>query len=816
MSSSDRKELRDIVKEISNIRGDQDVQVTLDTIAELTNKTVNAIKTDSMLSRLQSRYNLHALNSLTQSFDNSNGALDELLKVQQAALEEVKSASLYSRFKEYTITTAKTINNNIKDISKQASPEMALFYNIIALTVTASMKLYSWLRSWFKKEENDKSNDNPSTPPTTPPSKELESLNSRVDAIYDLMRSSSTDITDSEELQARRKAKEEEDKKASPTPPAPTPLNRKEEGGGLMAGMGGLLARGLAFLAPLVMSVVTGLGALLAPLLPAIAIIAGVAAALYVGYKFVDNLMTDLDNAEEILGKTNIDFSDKVAVATGSIVGTIGSLVDTVGGIFGFDTNFEEEWKIGVAQSVAGFFDSVGSIFTNIVDMTTGDWIELGKNAITNAWELLTNGIKDYFSNILSIFGISTDQVDDAFEGFGEAIDETSKVLEDTGKSLKDGLTSIGDTLGSWKDTIGEGLSSGLDYASDAISSLGGTDSGDAVGVVPANNELGAVSAKYESNGNSGAIGVDKTGGWSYGKYQIATKTGTMGEFMKHLSATNPNLAAELNAAGGVSGAASGSDAFKSKWKELAKNSAFTSAEHGFIQSTHYDPLVNKVKKAGLDVTTRSKALQDVVWSTSVQHGGGTDVVNKALSKVGGAGASDEALINAIYEVRRGRFGSSTAKVRASVMDRFDHENKDALAMLKASPGSSPPTTPATPGVPNTNPIASPATPKGILPTTASNSSPVILPTREKLGLPPDMQSAKSAGVVDSMMQNKNNRISNNSSIINNIAPVTVSNNSTSEEKTCSSGTRDPKGVGRGFPSNTAYSQDIGARQSCG
>ena len=36
----------------------------------------------------------------------------------------------------------------------------------------------------------------------------------------------------------------------------------------------------------------------------------------------------------------------------------------------------------------------------------------------------------------------------------------------------------------------------------------------------------------------------------------------------------------------------------------------------------------------GLDVNTRSRALQDVVWSTAVQHGGATPIVHKAIANV--------------------------------------------------------------------------------------------------------------------------------------------------------------------------------------
>lgn len=196
---------------------------------------------------------------------------------------------------------------------------------------------------------------------------------------------------------------------------------------------------------------------------------------------------------------------------------------------------------------------------------------------------------------------------------------------------------------------------------------------------------LGALSAKYESNGNAGAIGFDKKGGFSYGQYQIATKTGTMANFLDYLAKANPAMAEKLNAAGGKAGALAGSSAFKSAWGSLAQDKGFADAQHGFIQATHYDPLVNRIgKNTGIDINARSKALQDVIWSTAVQHGGATNVVEKALRATGknAGNVTDEDLIKAIYAERSTRFGGSTANVRQSVLNRFQHERSGALAML--------------------------------------------------------------------------------------------------------------------------------------
>jgi hypothetical protein len=86
----------------------------------------------------------------------------------------------------------------------------------------------------------------------------------------------------------------------------------------------------------------------------------------------------------------------------------------------------------------------------------------------------------------------------------------------------------------------------------------------------------------------------------------------------------------------------------------------------------------------GLDLSTRSPALKDVAWSTSVQHGPETNAIVKAMARVEATGVKpsdgqtyDRALINAIYDERGKRdasgalayFTSASAQVQASVAD---------------------------------------------------------------------------------------------------------------------------------------------------
>ena len=192
---------------------------------------------------------------------------------------------------------------------------------------------------------------------------------------------------------------------------------------------------------------------------------------------------------------------------------------------------------------------------------------------------------------------------------------------------------------------------------------------------------LGNLSKRYESNGKPGAIGFDAVGGWSYGLYQIATRTGTMSLFLAWLANSRYKWAYErLKRAGGDIAARDGSNAFKSAWEVLADDPEFTNAQHDYIKTSHYDVQAARVKAAGIDPDQRSGALRDVIWSTAVQHGAKTNVITGVIAEHGAL--PDAQLIPLIYAERRTRFGSSTAAVRASVMSRFDSEQAEALRML--------------------------------------------------------------------------------------------------------------------------------------
>lgn len=226
---------------------------------------------------------------------------------------------------------------------------------------------------------------------------------------------------------------------------------------------------------------------------------------------------------------------------------------------------------------------------------------------------------------------------------------------------------------------------------------------GRAPGAAPG-GAIGSLAQKYESGAaGSMAVGVDKVGGTSYGKYQIASKVGAMDDFLKMLDKTNPEAAARLRGAGPADAGTGGK--FAQEWKALAKSGALGDAESQFAMEKIYKPAMGGLKDQGLKkMIEGNKGLQEMFHSTAIQHGagGGAGILNKVYKP----GMSQEDLVKATYAERGTRFGGSTDQVRASVQGRFGREQQDVLAMLGqpgAAPGAS--TMLATPQAP----VAAPA-----------------------------------------------------------------------------------------------------------
>ena len=205
------------------------------------------------------------------------------------------------------------------------------------------------------------------------------------------------------------------------------------------------------------------------------------------------------------------------------------------------------------------------------------------------------------------------------------------------------------------------------------------------------NYRLGTLSAQYES-GREGpvAIGWDSTGGWSYGQYQLAANTGAMGEYLSWAQTHAPQVYESLQRAGGDSSARNGTETFKQTWQTLMADPVAAETQHEYIANKYYGGGLRSIqRRTGVDLSSRSPIVGDVIWSTSVQHGPGgcARIFERAFQSLGTTNPSDAAIIEAVYN-ERGRdngsayFGRSTPAVRASVVRRFQNEKADGLRYL--------------------------------------------------------------------------------------------------------------------------------------
>ena len=202
----------------------------------------------------------------------------------------------------------------------------------------------------------------------------------------------------------------------------------------------------------------------------------------------------------------------------------------------------------------------------------------------------------------------------------------------------------------------------------------------------------GMLSALFESGGDGvGSVGYDRVGGTSYGKFQLASRVGTMDRFISFLRDVAPEWADRLSGAGPAN-TRSTAGGMPEEWKRIADEDPgrFEELQTRFIRDTYFDPALGGVlKSTGVDLSALGPVVEEVLWSTSVQHGvgGAVSIFSRALDSLGpderGKGVEfAKQLIQSVYDQRATRFGSSTERVRQSVQNRFVEEKNLAVSML--------------------------------------------------------------------------------------------------------------------------------------
>lgn len=196
---------------------------------------------------------------------------------------------------------------------------------------------------------------------------------------------------------------------------------------------------------------------------------------------------------------------------------------------------------------------------------------------------------------------------------------------------------------------------------------------------------LGQTSTKYET-GNRGAgtisTGRGDRGGVSYGSYQLSTKMGTLQEYLdqspyedkfRGLSPVTPE--------------------FDAKWRELARTDpGFAKDQHDFIKRTHFDVQNDQLRARGIDLSDRGPAVQDALWSTSVQFRSLTPGIfakgieekfgkNCELSKL-----SDKDIVEAIQDYKithNNQLFSKSPSLWPGLLERAKNEKADLVALAE-------------------------------------------------------------------------------------------------------------------------------------
>ncbi|ENK1243886.1 vgrg protein [Clostridium botulinum] len=197
---------------------------------------------------------------------------------------------------------------------------------------------------------------------------------------------------------------------------------------------------------------------------------------------------------------------------------------------------------------------------------------------------------------------------------------------------------------------------------------------------------LGIRASKYESNLNPAEISDDQGdyGGKSYGAWQFSSKTGSLDSFINSLKGSNNDMYYKLVNAKANDNNTFGEN-FDAAWKSIASQNKdrFLKVQQNYVKVNFYDTVAQSLKsKLNFDISKRSNALKESLWSTVVQHGvgGATSIFSKL-----NLNNSDSNIINDLYNERQNvnlYFRSSSPEIRQSVYNRFTIEKQDMLSML--------------------------------------------------------------------------------------------------------------------------------------
>lgn len=187
---------------------------------------------------------------------------------------------------------------------------------------------------------------------------------------------------------------------------------------------------------------------------------------------------------------------------------------------------------------------------------------------------------------------------------------------------------------------------------------------------------LGYITERYEAGSKAWAIGRNPNdpGGASYGVLQLASKVGSVDDFLNWLKTRDRSLYFKLYS---VKKYANNkyNTYFDTMWiTQAALNyDYFYNLQHEYMIAKYYTPLANKLKASGTDFTSRtnSYAVREMLMSTAIQHGvtGAYNLIIKHKDET-----DIKTFINSIYGER--------LAIKPTLSTRYNSEKADILGIF--------------------------------------------------------------------------------------------------------------------------------------
>lgn len=387
--------------------------------------------------------------------------------------------------------------------------------------------------------------------------------------------------------------------------------------------------------------------------------------------------------------------AQKASAAAANIL-DMGGLLTGAANLVGFDVDTAD-----LASGIYGVGESVGNLATNAWNSITGFFSGTSDTSESEGSKKTGEHTGTVASHLAEVLTGSSDGETVSLSPDGQTaglFDVLSASLEELSDTIAEEIQSRKEENGLFPEVTGA-FSGIAQVIGNKISSIAGGGGGRSLGgggstkssyVYNPNAKIGDAIATFES-GTEGVkkIGYDGTGGTSYGKWQLSSTTAKGGEgsmqaylrWMRKQGGEKKAIAERIAAAGPMNTGGRQGAAVEQYQKEVAANaSLMEESQRQFLIESHYAPAMNRLSSDGLRKRIEgSKALQEAMFSTAVQHGAGSGKIGDAgaasiWNKVYREGMTDEELIRAVYAERGTRFSSSTGNVAAGVRNRFNKE----------------------------------------------------------------------------------------------------------------------------------------------